>query len=183
MSSDTVESDEAHDAPPPPPAMQVESSVYQVTLPSAPVRVGWNRHVDPYDANRETEGIIAMFDSGDAALDFAAARNAAWVDGAVRTIYFPQGGKFCCWVDTTLVPVLEALKCPLPHLELAGNQLALSFAAVPLDAPANCGAPILAGGPVEGTVKPIWHIPLVNKATRADVQLLADQLSANAAGG
>jgi hypothetical protein len=36
--------------------MQVESSVYQVTLPGAPVRVGWNRHVDPYDAKPRDRG-------------------------------------------------------------------------------------------------------------------------------
>ncbi len=166
---------------PSPPTMAVENVVYRVPLPAVPKRVGWNRYVDPYDENRELEGLIVGFDDGQAAQAFADARDAAWVDGAVRTAWFPRDGKFWAWVDTTMVPALSSSRCPLPRVELEGGTLVLTFTATPLGATGESGAPILSHGHRAGEPQPIWELPLVKKATRGDFQLLCDQLAANAA--
>ncbi len=160
-----------------PPKQALEDAACAVVLPSAPREVGWNDRARGGD--KHVAGIIAGFDLRDDAEAFAAARSGDWMEGAgdLADDVWQANDRFWVWVETGLVPKLEKQSCPLPALALDGARLTATFTRITPGSAAAAKATVFSG--VTWHTDPVWKVPLVSEATRADYRALAARLALN----
>ncbi|MCO5169737.1 MAG: hypothetical protein M9894_25655 [Planctomycetes bacterium] len=162
--------------PPEPPQELYETVTWAVPLPQAPLAVGWHTFDDP-GAGKTFTGVVAGFAAAGAAQSFAGARPAAWVDAGLAGVTWSrsQGDQelHWAWVETKLVPALDAQQRDLPALEQAGAKLLLTFEHEPVGAVATSTAPVLAQAQVHAR-RPISRVVLATDATVDEQRLLVN---------
>ncbi|MCW8139380.1 MAG: hypothetical protein KIT58_10805, partial [Planctomycetota bacterium] len=167
--------------PPEPPEELYETVTWSLTLPQAPAAVGWHTFDDP-DAGKTFTGVVAGFASAGAAGAFAGARPAAWVDaGQAGGTWSRAAGDqelHWAWVETKLVPALDAQHRGLPAVEQAGAKLLVTFEHEPVGAIGPSTAPVLAQAQVHAR-RPISKVVLATDATVDEQRLLVNAVQKN----
>lgn len=171
------------------PVPALQNAVYELALPSAPGEIGWNTWTDPVDLldpelsdhperRRSVSGVVAAFETRDAALAFTEARDASWTSDEKRFEIWEREARHWAWVETQAVPQLIARHCALPRLELTGATLRATFTGIQDGALDQAEGALLA---TRTAHQRLWKFVLAANCTREEYALLHDAVARNRA--